>query len=971
MRTCRDGPSQRPHLLHHAALALFVFASPSLLLAHSVTSSLDSDVRSRVEIGGASTSTAFFDADGVDWTLFNVGNHLRATLVEPAGSPTFSFEVKGCIRDIEILSRGGRRIALLAAGTDGIAAVDVSNPMNMSLLTQVSVNHFKDGLTWAEGGGAILLDQEIAGTRSNISSVATDGRTVWIGNEDFGIHRTGLGNLLGANGPQVEGDGTLVIDHEVYTLQYAGEIPWGGPLSLELTGGRIFASMGSLGLGIFDPVTLEQVGGYNLYTDVGVVEDWFIGMDVAAEVSPGFLDAFTGMPDYRQANFEIVEVWHGEVDAPTPWADFDRYGKWYYQARRARVADFGETSIAYVAYGLGGLVAVDVSGYRTATAASYLQGAYLGYAPGVPAHGPDEPTQSDEGPGGGSLYPHYGAGMLKEAGVVDVAVVGSQVYYTDHFAGLVVLDHAEDPALFWHGASAPYDNDDPTLGDGVLGDHWPDYEFVTSYDMDPYDPTDHESLPVWMYESPTLLVSGEIGGHGNSFVLNPVMNVAPDTADVFVCAGAGGYLSLDIKDLSHPVLAERFAILSAYATTDEIGADPGGVLIPISIGHTQGITVSRGTLYLADGPHGVTAWKLLNADGSFAEELHIVANSLQDEYPVEFEGTTYYPLPHAYGVKFDSSHGTLLTLCQGRGMRRIDVTPVETGVGQVGAPLLISPLITDIFEHNTETGSVDGTPKQDHAYDVEVFGDYAFVADGGNGLTVYDLTKDPSDLMSGFVVDNLGGSAQGKAELGRSTGIALWRDPATSKHYALMAAGPRGVGVVDISDPSDLTLVKVFEPIKIEDGQVGHADGRAVDVFAIGGHAYFSYDSFGIVCYTTADLIEPLPAGIDPTDIWKIESGSVLYDYRPEAVVRFRVKDIPGYEESTGGALNMDVTRVAGSLFFHVAYGSGGLAKIDWSDPANPILIELLPTPGEAAAVAEFHGRRYVADSAGGLIIFK
>ena len=29
-------------------------------------------------------------------------------------------------------------------------------------------------------------------------------------------------------------DGTLLIDSETYTLQYAGENPWGGPESLKL-----------------------------------------------------------------------------------------------------------------------------------------------------------------------------------------------------------------------------------------------------------------------------------------------------------------------------------------------------------------------------------------------------------------------------------------------------------------------------------------------------------------------------------------------------------------------------------------------------------------------------------------------------------------------------------------------------------------------------------------------------------------
>ena len=330
-----------------------------------------------------------------------------------------------------------------------------------------------------------------------------------------------------------------------------------------------------------------------------------------------------------------------------------------------------------------------------------------------------------------------------------------------------------------------------------------------------------------------------------------------------------------------------------------------------------------------------------------------MANTLQDEYPQEVDGTTVYPTPHAYGVVYDDAHEMLYVLCQGLGLRRIDVSAVEAGLGSVGQPLLLSPQPTDIFEHNTDHGSVEGTPKQDHAYDVVVEGRLAFLADGGNGLTVYDLSKDPTDLQSGFVVSNLGGATQGKAELGRSTGIALWYHPLTSQRYAFLAAGPRGVGVVELSDPAHPELVKVFEPIKIEDGQVGHADGRAVDVQVVGRNAFFSYDSFGIVCYAITDLIEPLPDGVDPTQIWKSQGGQVLYDYRPEALSRFRPQDFPGYEDFSGGALNMFHRKQGGVVTFHVGYGVGGVGTILWTDPANPMLLEMRATPGEASSVFE------------------
>ena len=947
-------------------------STPSTLPSAAQPGSLKLVTSNRLEIGGASTSVAYLALSGKDWILTHNGARLIAMSADAAEPDIFGVEVEGFIRDIEVVPFGKLQIALVAQGTDGIAVVNVTNPMEMKLLFEVGVNYYMDGLTWTEGGGDIIVGNVISGTKGDISSLVTDGATLWIANEDFGIHRTGLQNLLRRTGPVTEADGTLKIDHEAYTLQYAGENPWGSPESLELLGGRLFVGQGSLGLGIFEPSSLEKVGGYNLYTDASVVEDWFIDLDVATAVQPGMLDPFTGMPDYNQASFEILSVWHGTVVAPTPWADFDRYGKWYYQAHDVAVADFGAQAIAYVAYGLGGLVAVDVTGYETATALNYLQGTYLGYAPGVPAHGPEEPTMVGGGPDEGSLFPHYGAGMLKEAGVADVAVIGNQVFYSDHFAGLVLLGDADSPDLLWHGPLGTYDNDDPTLGDGVLGDHWPDYEFVTSYDMSPHDPTDHESLPQWMYENPSLLVSGEVGGHGSRFLLNPLTDLdAQGEPDVFMCVGAGGFIFLDVHTLAAPDMLDRFDLVKSVPTTDEIGADPGGVVADISIGHTQGITVSNAFLYLADGPHGITAWKLLNPDGSLADEPHLVANSLQDEYPVEFEGQTIYPAPHAFGVVFDPSNDTILTLCQSLGVRRLDVSGVESGVAQVGSPLLISPLVTDIFEHNTDVGSVAGTPKQDHAYAVVIEGNLAFTADGGNGLTVYDLTKDPTNLTSGYVVGNLGGSAQGKAELGRSTGIALWYHPTNGKRYALMAAGPRGVGVVDATDPANMELIKVFEPIKLEDGKVGHADGRAVDMEVVGNYAFVSYDSFGVVCYDIADLIEPLPVGVDPTKIWKVESGVVLYDYRPIAVSTFRLKDLPGYESATGGALYMSVTRRGDGVFFHVAYGTTGLLLVRWTDPLNPVLMQVLPTPGEATAVTYFRGRRYVADAGGGLIVFK
>ena len=39
-------------------------------------------------------------------------------------------------------------------------------------------------------------------------------------------------------------------------------------------------------------------------------------------------------------------------------------------------------------------------------------------------------------------------------------------------------------------------------------------------------------------------------------------------------------------------------------------------------------------------------------------------------------------------------------------------------------------------------------------YAIRSYYDYAYVADGSNGLTLYDITKDPTNANSGFFVGN-------------------------------------------------------------------------------------------------------------------------------------------------------------------------------------------------------------------------
>ena len=622
----------------------------------------------------------------------------------------------------------------------------------------------------------------------------------------------------------------------------------------------------------------------------------------------------------------------------------------------------------------------------------------------MPANGPDAPTGAQSK----SLFPYFGAGMLKEAGIVDVKVdvASNTVFFSDHFAGLVAIGPADNPrsctgadsasrtcvGSTWNGTGGSdtggsFDND-PLNGPGgagtpVLGDHWPDYEFVDSYDMTPFDPNDNESLPKWMYEVPTLLLSGEVSGHGNSFLLMPTGNVAAaGEVDVVMTSGGGGLNFIDITDITDcprpdtgTCVVDGFTIPVHMATTDAAFREAdGSVTVGAAVGHTAGVTVYRDKLFLADGPHGMTVWQVAEEKKCLpfddVADVRLVANTLQDEYAVTVDGVTINPAPHAYDIVLDSDNELAYVLSQSRGLRRVDTAATSTGE----IPVLLQVGASDIYEHNTDTGETAGGLKmQDHAYDVALDGNLAFVADGSNGLTVYDIGQAPT-----VVVGNVGGTNRAKPELGHATAVKLWRDTENAKKYAFVAAGHAGIGVVDVTDAANMLLIKVFEPIKTEvhedEPQYNKADGKSVDVIVVDDHAYFTYDSFGVVAYKIADLVKPLSPQYanTPTKIW--DRGEI--GDRPVAVARFKLQDPELFgsaelSELGGGSQGMFFLDTGDEYFFYVAYDSAGVAKINWTDVANPVLDQHANTAGNASDVEVANRCVYVADGGGGLVIMR
>ena len=133
-----------------------------------------------------------------------------------------------------------------------------------------------------------------------------------------------------------------------------------------------------------------------------------------------------------------------------------------------------------------------------------------------------------------------------------------------------------------------------------------------------------------------LLATGEINGHGGALFLMPTGNTAAaGQVDAVQSSGAGGVSFVDFIDLT---LARRRRCQPLCCAGEPGEYQRGGRMKighatqPIAIGHAEGVTVSGDYLYLADGPHGVSVWKI--ADGlTPIDDLHLVANTLQSEYP--------------------------------------------------------------------------------------------------------------------------------------------------------------------------------------------------------------------------------------------------------------------------------------------------------------------------------------------------
>jgi hypothetical protein len=186
---------------------------------------------------------------------------------------------------------------------------------------------------------------------------------------------------------------------------------------------------------------------------------------------------------------------------------------------------------------------------------------------------------------------------------------------------------------------------------------------------------------------------------------------------------------------------------------------------------------------------------------------------------------------------------------------------------------------------------------------IYVVGNYAYVADGADGLRIINVSNPDSPSYVSR----------------RDTDAA--QDVYVEDNLAYVADGIGGLRIIDVSNPNIPT-----------DAGNYNTPGSAFGVYVINDTAYVADHTLGL---RILDATNPID-----------------------------IKEIGYY--SLGGGIYADGIHVKGSIAY-VAYGLWGLRIVDISDPANPDEIGNVSTFDEAEDVFVEGNLAYVADGAGGL----
>ena len=223
-------------------------------------------------------------------------------------------------------------------------------------------------------------------------------------------------------------------------------------------------------------------------------------------------------------------------------------------------------------------------------------------------------------------------------------------------------------------------------------------------------------------------------------------------------------------------------------------------------------------------------------------------------------------------------------------------------------------------------------------YDVEIRGNFAYVAGGTSGLVAINISDPSTPSFAG-----------GYDTPGTSRGIDVSGD------YAFIADEDAGLQIIDISNPK-------------APGYVGSYDtpGESHNVAVDGDYAYVADGASGLQVIDISDPTAPSFAG---SPIFGVNARDVAiagdYAFIAGNETGLRVYDIsdptnPGYVETCDTPGLARRITLAGDYAYIADFGSG-LQVIDISDPASPVIIGSYYAPGYCNDVAVSGDQAYAA----------
>jgi len=292
-----------------------------------------------------------------------------------------------------------------------------------------------------------------------------------------------------------------------------------------------------------------------------------------------------------------------------------------------------------------------------------------------------------------------------------------------------------------------------------------------------------------------------------------------------------------------------------------------------------------------------------------------------------------------------------------------------------------------VFDVSTPSSPrLDGLYQTLNGKDIEVAGNYAYVAGDAGGITIFDVSSPTSPVrIAGFnpggYVKNLYLNGKYLFAADETKGLVILdvSDPRTPSlvtvydtfngisdvfvrgGYAFLATITKGFSILDISDPSTPQAV----------GSLSAVSTR--EVFVQGNYAYLvysDYDDFGwMTILNISDLGNPVTTSTfyisPPYDIYV--SGNYAYVSNSGGLQILDVSNpaspsLVGSCNTPGSAGDIHLN---GNTIY-IANGSTGLQAVDISIPSNPYLAGSYDTSGYASAVFAGNDYVYLADGNSG-----